>query len=140
MEISLKDFLYKWAEDFENSRYMNSTGSNIPKKWVDEITTDTKQKPDGGPAEYYDLPKGSSTLNDLIEYKGDTSWLGDTFHLGNIVKAAWRWGTKDGTSKEYDARKFIYTGCRLLKKYAGVTSVIDTLKEILNDPQFKEKE
>jgi hypothetical protein len=98
----------------------------------------TPPVPDGGPQEYYDLPSNTATLNDLIEYKSDKHWLGDSFHLSNILKASWRWGIKSGTSKEYDARKFIYSGARLLKKYAGVQAVRDTLQRMLDDPQFKE--
>lgn len=99
-----------------------------------------KIKSDGGPSSYYDFPKGAITLNDLIEHKSDTQWLGDSFHLSNITKAAWRWGDKEGTTKEYDARKFIYSGCRLLMKYAGVSAVRKTLQDLLDDPQFQERD
>lgn len=98
-----------------------------------------KIKSDGGPSAYYDFPSGAITLNDLIEHKSDKQWLGDSFHLSNIVKAAWRWGDKEGTTKEYDARKFIYSGCRLLMKYAGVSAVRKTLQDMLDDPQFQER-
>lgn len=96
-------------------------------------------KPDGGPAGYYDLPPKAITLNDILEVKGDTQWLGDTFHLANIVKAAWRWGDKEGTSKDYDARKFIYSGARLLMKLKGATELRRTLQQMLDDPQFGER-
>ena len=99
-----------------------------------------KIKSDGGPSKYYDFPSGAITLNDLIEHKSDKQWLGDSFHLSNIVKAAWRWGDKEGTTKEYDARKFIYSGCRLLMKYAGVSAVRETLQAMLDDPQFQERD
>lgn len=98
-----------------------------------------KIKSDGGPSAYYDFPTNANTLNDLLEHKGEKQWLGDSFHLSNIVKAAWRWGDKEGTTKEYDARKFIYSGCRLLMKYAGVKAVRATLQAMLDDEQFKEK-
>lgn len=94
-------------------------------------------KSDGGPSEYYDLPKACQTLNDIVEWKSHSQWLGDSFHLANILKAAWRWGIKDGTSKEYDARKFIYTGARLLAFYAGKEAVREYLERILNDKQFQ---
>jgi len=93
-------------------------------------------KSDGGPSAYYDLPETARTLNDVIEWKGETQWLGDSFHLSNVTKAAWRWGVKDGTTKEYDARKFIYTGARLLMKYAGKAALRDTLQRMLDDKQF----
>ena len=97
-------------------------------------------KPDGSCQKYYDIPVVIKTLNDILEWKGDSQWLGDSFHLSNIVKAAWRWGIKEGTSKEYDARKFIYSGCRLLMKYAGVQAVRETIYDILDDPQFEDSE
>lgn len=95
---------------------------------------------DGGPSSYYDFPQGMLTLNDLLEFKGDQCWKGDSFHLANIVKATWRWGTKQGTTKPYDARKIIYSGARLLMKYAGVKEVRKTLQQMLDDDQFKERE
>ena len=101
---------------------------------------DPVSKPDGGPAEYYDLPtdRPMNTLNDILEWKGDTQWLGDSFHLANVTKAGWRWGIKDGTTKAYDARKFIYSGARLLMKYVGVQELRKTLQNMLDDPQFKD--
>jgi hypothetical protein len=88
---------------------------------------------DGGPAQYYDFPEGAITLNDLIEHKD----MG--FHLGNIFKACWRYGTKKGTSKEYDARKIIYSGARLLMGLVGVKELRITLQKMLDDPQFQER-
>lgn len=90
-------------------------------------------KPDGGPQAYYDFPEGAITLNDLIEFKNMD------FHRGNIFKACWRWGEKTGTTKEYDARKIIYSGCRLLKQLVGVSEMRSTLYKILDDPQFNSK-
>jgi hypothetical protein len=100
------------------------------------------ESPDGGPADYYDLPQDRpmKTLNDVLEWKGESQWLGDSFHLANVTKAAWRWGIKSGTTKAYDARKFIYSGARLLMKYAGVKALRETLQKMLDDPQFQERE
>ena len=103
-------------------------------------TKNTKVVSDGGPSSYYDFPSGAITLNDLLEYKGDKQWLGDSFHLSNIVKAAWRWGSKDGATQAYDARKIIYSGARLVLKYAGVKELRKTLQDMLDDPQFQEKD
>lgn len=96
-------------------------------------------KSDGSASTYYDFPKGALTLNDLLEYKGDRQWLGDSFHLSNIFKAAWRWGEKEGVDVPYDCRKIIYSGCRLLMKHAGVEAVRKTLQGLLDDPQFQER-
>jgi len=105
-----------------------------------KLVVPTTTKPDGGVAAYYDLPPDAVTLNDLIEHKAYTQWLGDTAHLFNIFKAAWRWGIKEGTTKEYDSRKFIYSGARLLMKHAGVKALRDTLQKMLDDPQFQLRE
>ena len=96
-------------------------------------------KSDGGPSTYFDLCNGG-TLNDELERKGDEQWLGDSFHLGNVVKLAWRWGIKEGTDKAYDANKLIYSGARLLMKYKGVAAVRKSLQKLLDDPQFQERE
>ena len=95
---------------------------------------DIKHKPEGGPAYYYDFPKNVITLNDLIEFKEMD------FHRGNIFKACWRWGEKSGVAKEYDARKIIYSGARILMRLSGVKELRDTLQKILDDPQFQERE
>jgi hypothetical protein len=96
-------------------------------------------KSDGGPSAYFDLCNGG-TLNDELERKGDEQWLGDSFHLGNVVKLAWRWGIKEGTDKAYDANKLIYSGARLLMKYKGVAAVRKALQKLLDDPQFQERD
>jgi hypothetical protein len=122
-----------WFEDFE------------PLVWTPKaISTSSEDsfplKPDGSVASYYDFPRGMVTLNDWLEYMGERFWLGDSFHLANIVKAATRWGRKDNTSKAYDARKFIYSGCRLLMKYTSAEEVHKTLTKIIEDPQFQPKD
>lgn len=96
-------------------------------------TADSKSQSSGGPTEYYDFPQGAITLNDLIEYKEMD------FHRGNIFKACWRWGTKEGVTEAYDARKIIYSGCRLLMKLKGVEELRNTIQKILDDPQFQER-
>lgn len=100
--------------------------------------TDTKgQLSDGGPSSYYDWPAHWNTLNDFIEDKSVNQWKGYSFHLGNIVKAVTRWGDKEGTTEEYDAKKIIYSGCRVLKMIAGKEKLRTYLQSLLDDPQFK---
>lgn len=65
---------------------------------------------DGGASAYYDFPEGCSTLNDLIEYKGMS------FAQGNIFKAAYRLGNKEGISLEYDLKKIVYYAERMLNQ------------------------
>lgn len=73
----------------------------------------TKIKSDGSATSYYDLPEGCKTLNDLIEYKDMN------FARGNIFKAAYRLGEKDGAETVYDLKKIIYFAERMLKIEEG---------------------
>lgn len=99
----------------------------------------TKSQPkitDGGPSSYYDFPKNWNTLNDFIEYKSKHQWGEHSFHLGNIVKAVTRWGDKSGTTIEYDAKKIIYSACRVLMGVVGKDKLVEYLKGLIKDPQF----
>lgn len=116
----------KW--DFEKlAREANDEYYGVQRDYKPEI------KSDGGPAQYYDFPPNAITLNDLIEHKGMD------FHRGNIFKACWRYGTKSGITKEYDARKIIYSGARILMQLVGVSELRNTLQKMLDDPQFQER-
>ena len=64
----------------------------------------------GALSEYYNLPVGARQLNDLIEHKEMN------FAVGNIFKAAYRLGEKEGTSKGYDLYKIILFSIRELVK------------------------
>lgn len=57
-------------------------------------------KSDGGSSDYYDLPQGCETLQDIIAKK-DMS-----FTQGNIFKAAYRWDHKPDLA--YNLRKIIW--------------------------------
>lgn len=91
---------------------------------------------DGGPSTFYDFPYEWTTLNDYIEHKSIHQWKEYSFHLGNITKAGCRWGDKYGTTKEYDARKIVYSGLRLLVMLKGKTAVMEYLLKLQQDPQF----
>jgi hypothetical protein len=97
-----------------------------------------KSRTDGGPSDYYDFPASWTTFNDFIEYKSEAQWGKFSFHLGNIGKALCRWGDKDGTSIEYDAKKIIYSSVRTLKMIIGTTKTREYLQRLLDDPQFKD--
>lgn len=90
----------------------------------------------GGPTSYYDFPDDWVTLNDLMDYKAKNQWGPLSFHMGNITKATYRFGEKDGTSKEYDVNKIIYSGLRAKLMLEDKQSVREYLEELLNDPQF----
>lgn len=67
-------------------------------------------KSDGGSTEYYDIPKEAKDIGDLIEYR-DMS-----FNVGNIFKACYRIGQKDGTTELYDLEKIVYFAQRELRR------------------------
>lgn len=102
-----------------------------------EIKQETVNISDGGPSGYYDFPESWNTFNDFIEYKSVNQWKGFSFHLGNIGKAICRWGDKDGASIEYDAKKIIYSGCRVLMMIVGKEKLREYLNKLLEDEQFK---
>lgn len=54
---------------------------------------------DGGATGYYDLPAGCNTLYDLIEHKNMN------FSEGNVFKAIYRMGDKEGIDTLYDWNK-----------------------------------
>jgi hypothetical protein len=93
---------------------------------------------DGGPSDYYDFRDEWKTWNDLADHKASEQWKEHSFHLGNIGKALYRWGNKSGTTKNYDARKIVYSGLRVLMMLEGKKNVRTYLESLLRDPQFKD--
>lgn len=66
---------------------------------------------DGGSTAYYRLPPGATELNDLIEDKGMS------FARGNMFKALYRLGLKEGIDQEYDLEKLQYFLNRLKRMH-----------------------
>lgn len=69
-----------------------------------------KTQSNGGSTSYYQLPEGATELLDLIEAKGMN------FAIGNIFKAAYRLGSKEGVDRAYDLRKIIFFAERELAR------------------------
>lgn len=109
----------------------------VPSEVQQPLKSESKIQTDGGPSDYYDFPASWTTFNDFIEYKSEAQWGKFSFHLGNIGKALCRWGDKSGTTTEYDAKKIIYSGVRVLKMIIGTEKTRDYLQRLLDDPQFK---
>ena len=108
-----------------------------------EITTEqtTETKPDGGPAEYYDLPfQEWNTVNDMVEYLSEKQWGKYSWIFKDILKACTRFGKKSGTDEAYDAKKIIYYGARLLMSVSDKATTRKYLQQLLDDKQFKENE
>ena len=66
--------------------------------------------PEGGSSEYYELPADAEEMQDLIEHKNMN------FAMGNVFKACYRYGEKDGTTMEYDLYKIIWYANRELRR------------------------
>lgn len=134
-----------WAGLLEQSQ-MNRL-ENLKRKQEVEIAVMNEQrkyegvftgsKPTGGPSSYYDFPEEFKTVNDVLEDKSEHQWGIHSWHLANIFKAVWRFGTKEGTSHEYDVKKVIYSACRVLRRMSGNEAMRKYLQELLDDQQFK---
>ena len=104
-------------------------------EWVPEI----KVKSDGGPSTYYDFLPDWVTLNDAMEYLAEHRWGKYALHLKDANKACFRFGAKEGAGPEYDAKKLVYSGLRLLVMIIGKTEVHSFLQKLIADPQFQPK-
>lgn len=106
--------------------------------YQEEIDRPVLAKPDGGPSAYYDFPfKEWTTVNDMVEYLSDKQWGKHSWIFKDILKAVTRWGSKDGTTFEYDAKKIIYYGARLLMSVSGKETLRKYLQQLLDDKQFQ---
>lgn len=72
---------------------------------------DKKTKSDGGPTDYYKLPEHATELRHLISAKGMSKARGDIF------KACYRLGEKDGTDILYDLNKMKFFVEDLIEMY-----------------------
>jgi hypothetical protein len=109
------DWRVTWGNGRENC--YNDSDLVLAEYTPKDIKEPGKVASDGGPSTYYDFPEGCSTLNDLIEYKGMS------FAQGNIFKAAYRLGNKEGISLEYDLKKIKYYADRMLAQIEKETKV-----------------
>lgn len=70
----------------------------------------SKIKSDGGSSGYYELPSGAVEIQDLVEHRNMN------FSVGNIFKACYRLGQKDGNDLEYDLKKILWYANRELAR------------------------
>lgn len=127
------------SHTLDAQRYFGPFLNHRLQKKVGSYTRE-RGKPTGGPASYYDFPDTWCTWNDLADFKSKAQWKEHSYHLGNVGKAIYRWGEKTGTSKEYDAKKIVYSGLRVLLMLVGKDKTAEYIKELQNDPQFKKDE
>ena len=106
--------------------YPNGEPNNLTPVWPDPINLNTpliriplntqaKFKSDGASTDYYKFPPGFTDIIDLIEYKNMN------FAIGNIFKACYRLGQKEGNDDAYDLRKIIFFAERELKRIESKT-------------------
>lgn len=79
-------------------------------------------KNSGADANYYKLPSGIQEIQDLIEFKDMN------FARGNIFKAIWRMGEKEGIDDIYDLEKIIFFANR----------EINRIKKMVPDEEWKD--
>lgn len=106
----------------------------------EEMTPVVNKTSSGGPSVYYDMPYSTwITTNDQMEYLAEHKWGKYAIHLKDIFKGLCRWGDKSGTTVEYDSRKIIYYGCRVLMMVVGAAELRVYLNVLLDDKQFQVK-
>lgn len=80
----------------------------------------TKTTSTGWSTSYYDIPQEAQQIQDLIELRGMN------FSVGNIFKAAYRLGAKEGVDEVYDLNKIIWFAerekARILNEQGGQLS------------------
>ena len=75
-------------------------------------------KNNGGTTSYYDIPKGATTLNDLIEHKSMPFWKGEMFKAIYALEDRAIRATDGSSSLERELNKIIYYAQRALALYA----------------------
>jgi hypothetical protein len=124
---------------FDDSECTLSIREEVTEDDFLEATLDNLNKTSsGGPSSYYDMPYSTwVTTNDQMEYLAEHKWGKYAIHLKDIFKGLCRWGDKSGTTVEYDSRKVIYYGCRVLMMVVGTAELRVYLNELLDDKQFQ---
>lgn len=74
--------------------------------------------PGGSTPSLYSLPEGAKELQDLIEHRNMN------FAVGNIFKACFRLGQKDGVDASYDLRKVLFFAERELRRVEAMNEKV----------------
>ena len=85
----------------------------------------------GGAVDYYDLPKGATTLQDLIEYRNMNGSIKDVF------KSCYRLGQKDGMTDIDDVQKIVYYGLRELGRLRGTKDYLQLANDVIGEQSIK---
>jgi hypothetical protein len=84
-----------------------------PELFASRDSGDIKTVSDGGSSNYYKLPAAAVDLQDLIEDKEMS------FARGNLFKALYRMGEKDGIDVGYDLKKMQWFLDRMKQMHKG---------------------
>lgn len=131
---------HRWYfKDRDCEEIPKSTQMEIVDQYYKDKVDNIQKTSDGGPSAYYDFPFTSwKTVNDQMEYLAENKWGKYGIHLKDIFKGLCRWNEKKGTTIEYDTKKIIYYGVRVLRMVVGVKETRKYLQKMLDDPQFSE--
>jgi hypothetical protein len=136
--LSTSDYYFGYCLSTGLCRYFDEDDCTLAIR--EEMTPVVNKTSSGGPSVYYDMPYSTwITTNDQMEYLAENKWGKYAIHLKDIFKGLCRWGDKSGTTVEYDSRKVIYYGCRVLMMVVGAAELRVYLHELLDDKQFQEK-
>lgn len=111
--LTRKDAL---AEAMERNGFTETRQPETPKAYLARLEQEKAASQieaprlTGGSNDYYKLPEGATELADLIEAKRMN------FNVGNIFKAAYRLGEKQGNTLRYDLEKIIWFAERELAR------------------------
>lgn len=86
----------------------------------DRVKATKKIASTGGSTKYYDLPSGCKTLYDLIEQRPQGVM---NFSEGNVFKAVWRMGSKEGIDDLYDWEKIKFCAEREIARLKKARAV-----------------
>lgn len=121
-------------EDNYKSLFQTEAWKSYQSEGLDKPTeiaaTEDESINNGGPTQYYDLPKDVKDIQDVIELK-KMDW-----NIANIFKACYRMGSQNHSSTERDLNKIIYFAKRQLeieKKRKQMKLTVEELKEIFKD-------
>lgn len=107
--------VYETLENNLDSRYYEIVDDKNEKHMIGKpcfkiVNEPTKQSSDGGSTSYYKFPEGVTELFDLINHRNMN------FAIGNIFKACYRMGEKEGIDDIYDLKKIIFMAEQELKR------------------------
>lgn len=91
----------------------------------------SKIKSDGSTASYYELPKGVTELQDLVNHRNMNA------QIGEIFRACYRYGLVEHSPKIRDAKKMVFYSKAEVKRLKAEAKRLKALKA--NDDKKRKK-